>query len=109
MRLLTGNISMVMKFQWTCSAKELLTFHKYTLKMLRCDHWVAVSVFVLLSLHSKRFRGAFCRIEAFFAFWPSENPKNASASNGWKNLRKHLLRSAVCLTTSSWSVKFYNQ
>ena len=33
----TGNINMVMKFQWTCSVKELLTFHKSTLKMQRCD------------------------------------------------------------------------
>lgn len=48
MRPPTGNTSTVMRFQWTCCVRELLISHKSTRRMLRCDHWAAVSVLINL-------------------------------------------------------------
>lgn len=40
----TGSTSTVMKFQWTCSVRELPTSLKCTRRTRKCDHWVVVSV-----------------------------------------------------------------
>lgn len=48
----TGSTSTVTRSQWTCCARDLLTYHKCTRRMLRCDRWAAVSPFS--SFHSWR-------------------------------------------------------
>lgn len=48
----TGSTSTVMRSQWTCCVRELLTSHKSTRRTLRCDHWAAVSI--TISLQSVR-------------------------------------------------------
>lgn len=46
----TGSTSTVMRFQWTCSVRESPISLRCTRRMLKCDHWVVVSVPV--QLHS---------------------------------------------------------